>query len=327
MVGQIAEYLTDYPLLRTNDLDEARHRVTEKFCDHRLDKSARFDELEVRHNHVAGRHISINYLHYGADVTIDPGMLENFYLLQVPLSGAAFIRHRNKEIVASTETATLLNPDRETQMQWRGDCRKLLLQIDKTFLAQVAEDLLGCPTPGPIRFDPVVDMRATSGKRIKKILTGAAHMAGDGSLFTGTLTAQDRWAETELVATVLNHQPSNISHMLESASRKALPADLKRAVAYIHDNLSEPVTLSDIAQHSNMNVRTLQKGFQRAFGKSPMQMLRDARLDAAHYYLSVKRDAPSVTDAAYQAGFSHLGRFSQAYKERFGRLPSEEAKT
>lgn len=327
MVRQVAEYLTEYPLLRTNDLDEARHRVTEKFCDHRLDKSARFDELEVRHNHVAGRHVSINYLHYGADVTIDPGMLGDFYLLQVPLCGAAFIRHRGKEIVASTETATLLNPDRETQMQWRGDCSKLLLQIDKTFLEQVAEDLLGCPAPGPVRFDPVVDMRAMSGQRIKRILTGAARMAGDGSLFAGPLKVQDRWAETELVSTVLTHQPSNISHMLGSSSRQALPADIKRAVAYIHDSLSEPITLSDIAQHANMNVRTLQKGFQRAFGKSPMQVLRDARLDAAHYYLSVRRDALSVTDAAYQAGFSHLGRFSQAYKERFGRLPSDVAKS
>jgi AraC-like DNA-binding protein len=72
-----------------------------------------------------------------------------------------------------------------------------------------------------------------------------------------------------------------------------------------------------------MNVRTLQKGFQRAFGKSPMKVLHEARLDAAHYDLTARRDPPSVTDAAYQNGFSHLGRFSRDYKARFGHLPSE----
>ena len=318
------EYLAAFPLVRTNNLDEARHRVTEKFCDHKLNKSSRFDDLAVRHNHVAGRYVSINYLHYGADVTIDPGMLQDFYLLQVPLTGAAFVRHRGREIVASPQTATLLNPDRETHMQWRGDCRKLLLQIDKSFLGQIAEELLGRPTPGPVRFDPVVNLQASPGRKIRNILTRAALMAGKGSLFGRIQQAQDLWTETELVSNLLMHQTSNISHILEAVDNTAPSGDIKRAISYIHDNLAEPITLNDIARQSGVNARTLQKAFQRTFGKSPMQVLREARLDAAHYYLSVKQDAPSVTDAAYRAGFSHLGRFSQAYKARFGRLPSEQ---
>ena len=119
---------------------------------------SRLGSLAVCHNHVSGANVSVNYLHYGADVQIDPGMLGDFYLLQVPLSGSAFVRHRGTDIVASCDTATLLNPDRETQMQWHGDCRKLLLQIKKGFLQSVAEDLIGAPVPGTIRFDPVVNL-------------------------------------------------------------------------------------------------------------------------------------------------------------------------
>lgn len=325
MDARHSEYLMNHPLLRTDDLDEARQRVTEKFCDHRLHRSSRFDHLAVVHNHVAGRHVSINYLHYGADVRIDPGMLQDFYLLQVPLSGAALVRHRGREIAADDRTATLLNPDRETQMQWRGDCRKLLLQIDRNFMARVADDLLGRPAPGPVRFDPAVDLQAAPGRLIVRILTCAARMAGDGRLFAATGRGQqDLWTETELVSILLNNQTSNISHMLEAADHHALPAAIRRALAYIHDNLSEQIRLGDIAQSAGLNVRTLQKGFQRSFGKSPMRVLREVRLDTAHYYLSVKRDAPNVTDAAYRAGFSHLGRFSSAYRARFGRLPSED---
>ena len=323
MPGQTAEYLADFPLFRTHDLDEARHRVTEKFCDHTLHKSSRTDQLAVRHNHVSGKNVSINYLHYGAQVAIDPGMLGDFYLLQVPLSGSAFVRHRGYEIEANATRASLLNPDRETEMIWQGGCRKLLLQIDKEYLHRVAEIMLGRPAPGTIRFDPAVDLRPTPGQYIRRVLKQSARMAEVGALFGRGATSQDQWTETELVSSLLIHQASNISHMLHNADHRARPAQIRRALAYMHGNLSEPIRLADIAASAGMNVRTLQKGFQREFGKSPMQVLRETRLDTAHFLLSGRRDAETVTDAAYQVGFSHLGRFSQAYRMRFGQLPSD----
>lgn len=317
------DFLASHPLLRTNDLDEARFKVTEKFRDHKLMMPSRLGSLAVCHNHVSGANVSVNYLHYGADVQIDPGMLGDFYLLQVPLSGSAFVRHRGTDIVASCDTATLLNPDRETQMQWHGDCRKLLLQIKKGFLQSVAEDLIGAPVPGTIRFDPVVNLTRDAGRLIKNMVVQTAHLAEEAALFSGQNAAQDLWAETDLVSTLLSCQNSNISHMIASADHGALPSQIRLATAFIHANLSEPIRLADIAHHGGMNVRTLQKGFQRYFQQSPMQVLRDARLDTAHYHLTVRRDAPSVTDVAYSNGFSHLGRFSRDYKNRFGHLPSQ----
>jgi transcriptional regulator GlxA family with amidase domain len=87
--------------------------------------------------------------------------------------------------------------------------------------------------------------------------------------------------------------------------------------------LAEPIRLAEIARHAGVNVRTLQKGFQRHFGQTPMNILRNARLDAAHYHLTVRRDAPSVTDVAFSNGFSHLGRFARDYRNRFGHSPSQ----
>lgn len=319
----VTEFLASHPLLRTDDLDEARHCVTQKFCDHRLDISTGSRQLSVRHNHVAGQHISLNYLRYGADVSIDPGMLEHFYLLQIPLSGAAQVRHRGKEITASSHCATLLNPDRETQMRWHGSCRKLLVQIDKNFLRRTAEDLLGAPIPGAVRFDPLVDLTNKAGQAIKTMTLRAAQLAEAGALFRPDNALRNQYAETDLVSSLLMRQSSNISHMLENSDQGALPAGIKRAMAYIHANLSEPIRAADIARHAGMNLRTLQKGFQRELGMTPMQALHSARLDAAHYDLTARRDAPSVTDVAYSNGFSHLGRFSRDYKERFGHLPSQ----
>ncbi|MFV1494807.1 AraC family transcriptional regulator [Phaeobacter sp. JH20_02] len=320
------EHLSNHPLLRTGDLDEARHRVGQKFCDHRLDFAKRHQDLAVRHNHAAGRHCSINYLHYGAEVTIDPGMLDSFYLLQIPLCGQASVRHRGAEILADITTATVLNPDRDALMRWSADCRKLLLQIDRNYLETVARQLIGAELPGPIRFASRVDLLAPSGRRLRQMVCACVQAAEVGILFQGRLRGSDIRVEQDLARELLTRLPSNISHIIERADHGSLPPGVRAAMDFIHANLSNPIQLTDIAEHAGMNVRTLQKGFRRAFGQSPMRVLRNARLDAAHYQLMAQRDTPDVTTAAFSNGFSHLGRFARDYKGRFGHSPSQTAR-
>ena len=317
------EYFAQHPVVRTRDMDEARHIVARKLCDHKLEVVGRQSGLFVRHNAVTGRSVSVNYLRYGADVTVDPGQLGSFYLFQVPLSGCANIRHRGEEMTATTQMGAIVNPDRGALLHWRRDCSKLLLQVDRTQLEAVARSITGAPLPGPIRFQMQVDLTNGPGRQLKRLVMACAQAIENGDLFQGELAARDLKAEEDLAHALLTLQPSNISHIIERSDRRANPREIRIALEYIHANLGEPITLADIAHAARMNVRTLQKGFQRIYGQSPMQALRNARLDTAHYMLAARRNPPSVSEAAYSCGFSHLGRFSYYYKDRFGHLPSD----
>ena len=53
-----------------------------------------------------------------------------------------------------------------------------------------------------------------------------------------------------------------------------------------------------------------------------MQFLTDSRLEAARVALQSPSPIESVSSIAYACGFSHLGRFSDAYRRRFGESPS-----
>lgn len=55
-----------------------------------------------------------------------------------------------------------------------------------------------------------------------------------------------------------------------------------------------------------------------------MAYLREIRLDRVHAELSTADPSTgvTVTDIAYRWGFLHLARFAQAYKQKFGELPS-----
>ncbi|MEM5582987.1 AraC family transcriptional regulator [Roseibium sp. AS2] len=318
------EFFALNPVVRTRDLDEARHITSAKLCDHKLELVGGRSDLFVRHNAVRGQSISANYLHYGADVTVNPGQLGSFYLFQVPLSGCAKIRHRGEEMTATTQMGTILNPDRGALLHWTRDCSKLLLQVDKNQLEAVARSITGAPLPGPIRFEMQVDLTNGAGRQLKRLVMACAQGIENGDLFQGQLAARDLRAEEDLAHALLTLQPSNISHIIARSDRRANLREIRIALEYIHANLAEPITLADISKAARMNVRTLQKGFQRIYGQSPMQVLRNARLDTAHYLLAARRHPPSVSEAAYSCGFSHLGRFSSFYKERFGHLPSEQ---
>lgn len=315
--------LAGFEMLRTRDLSEARAVVGQAFCDHRL-TLRQGHGLNVRHDHIAGAEVSLNALSYGAEVEIDPGQLQNFYLLQFPLAGQARIQHRGEEIEAGQNTATILNPDRDTRMIWGAGCRKLLLQINRRHLERVAQDMTGAELPGAVRFDPRIGLNTAGGQRLFRRVVAAARAATDHELWHGASGLNEAWAERELATVLLESQPSNVSHMLWRSRRAPTTREMRRALDYIHTHFADPIRVEDIARAADVNVRSLQLGFKRLYGLSPMRYLRDVRLDAARYCLSRRQGRASVTDVAYSVGFTHLGRFSQDYRDRFGVSPSEE---
>ncbi|MFK7854623.1 MAG: AraC family transcriptional regulator [Granulosicoccus sp.] len=320
----VTNILTQHSVLKTKDLEKARYCVSQKFCDHKLDINHGGKALSLVYNHAAGNRVSVNYLHYGADVSIDPGMLDSFYLLQIPLSGQSHVQHRGENVEASVNTATVLNPDRPTKMKWGGNCQMLLLQVDKTYLDEVAQDITGTPLPGPVRFRTSVNLTSHDGAMLKRRIMSRVNAIEHGQLFQGNANSvQDLEAEFELTSALLMLQESNVSHIMFEPNVEATTLSLQLAIDYIHAHFHENISLKDIASNANVCVRALQKGFKDRHGLTPMRYLKNVRLDHARYQLMVRSDTPSVTSVAYNAGFTHLGRFALEYKTRFGVSPKQ----
>ncbi|MGT2509228.1 helix-turn-helix domain-containing protein [Cupriavidus basilensis] len=96
-------------------------------------------------------------------------------------------------------------------------------------------------------------------------------------------------------------------------------------MAYIESYLCAPVSLEDLASAASVSCRTLNTLCQRYNGIAPMELLRNARLDAVRTRLLLDPGA-SVTETALTYGFGHLGRFAAYYAARFNELPSDTQK-
>jgi AraC-like DNA-binding protein len=105
--------------------------------------------------------------------------------------------------------------------------------------------------------------------------------------------------------------------------RRAWPAAIRRAAAYIDAHPDQPLTLPGIAAAAAISVRALQTGFQRHLGTTPMLYLRQVRLAHAHHDLqnADPTHGDDVAAIARRWGFGHLGRFAGYYRTTYGHPP------
>jgi len=97
---------------------------------------------------------------------------------------------------------------------------------------------------------------------------------------------------------------------------------LRAAVEYIHEHITEPLRVADIALAAGFSVRATQEAFQHSIGRSPLHYLQHIRLHRVR--LDLQHAGPgtsSVREVAQRWGFEHLGRFSAAYRVAFGEYP------
>lgn len=87
-------------------------------------------------------------------------------------------------------------------------------------------------------------------------------------------------------------------------------------------NLSEPLTLIEIAEHAGLSRRQIERLFRQHMGRSPARYYLEIRLDRARHLL-IQSSLP-VVEVAVACGFVSASHFSKCYRELYGRSPQQE---
>ncbi|MNI47491.1 HTH-type transcriptional regulator YesS [compost metagenome] len=93
--------------------------------------------------------------------------------------------------------------------------------------------------------------------------------------------------------------------------------------AYIHEHITEKLSLVDIAKHFGFHPHYLIKIFSDKTGMSPIQYLQEVRLEKAKEYLEYTE--LTIMEISGKLGWSH-SYFSRLFHQREGTSPTHYRK-
>ena len=325
--------LQRYRLFESHDVDEARESVARVFCPHGLSMLGPRSRLDACH-HSARLHrdVSLNYVQYGPAVQIDPGYLQDFFLLQIPLRGGAEIRCGGQQVQATPSLASLPSPTEPLSMRWADGSPHLIVQIARAALLSRLESLLQAPVGRALVFDLGVPLdNPTLAPLVHFIDYLRLTLDAGNALQPGGPLAEH--AQAYLMSSLLMSAGHNYSRALAGdTQRRLLPRAVRKAQEYMAAHADQPLSLADICREAGCSARALQTAFRQHAGQGPMEFLRETRLDRVRAELLQPSAGPGpggggggggVREVAQKYGFLHLGHFAAQYRARFGERPSE----
>jgi AraC-like DNA-binding protein len=98
---------------------------------------------------------------------------------------------------------------------------------------------------------------------------------------------------------------------------------MRRAEEFLREHMDAPFSSRGLCGATRMSERSIEMLFKEAYGISPRAWSQIVRLNAARQeLLDGHGEDVRVSDVAVRWGFFHFGRFSAAYRNLFGELPS-----
>ncbi|MGZ2461678.1 AraC family transcriptional regulator [Rhizobium anhuiense] len=199
------------------------------------------------------------------------------------------------------------------------------LHLDWSVILQTVGELLEAPVSGSLGLLPLVDQYSPSGDLLKNLVeTIMSGMRGDGVLLHSPIAMTN--LTQALSHLVVQSVPHRFSNQLEKKTFAPAPWHVRRAIDFMHANISKPITISMVAHAANVSVRTLENGFRMFRETTPAIYLRKLRLQATREDLIDPSNRQTIREICLKWGFFHAGRFSATYRSVYGETPQETHK-
>ena len=313
-------------IFTSSDLDESRFYLSHLFKPHELNILGKEQLLDVKVANTDFDKLSFINMRHGANVEIYPGKLENFFLLQVPVSGTGEVRIDSTKIDCSPEVAYMMSPTFDVEMKFLKNCEHVILKIERNNLESFLERQLQRTLNVPLEFQPAVYIREGKNQELMSMITYISQQLSSPQSTLHHSMIRDQ-VTSLLMSTLLISLDHNYHTELTQEVSAPKPFYVKKAQEYIHEHAMDPITPEDIAQAACISLRSVFAGFKTYLNTTPMAYLKDIRLQLVHNDLKSRDPSEtSVTDLALKYGFTHFGNFAAGYRERFGELPNETLK-
>ena len=264
--------------------------------------------------------ITVLDIDFHDDVWVNGGELRPHYHVTLPVATSSAAMDSSFAVVAEPGSVAVYRPEGKAGVSGYVG-RLLAVMIDRHAVEDALGDALGRSVTSQIDFQPVMSAMTQAVRSwITMVSVFTDQLFRPRSVLHRPMVGMP-FAESLvrglLLATEHSHRAT-----LEGEATEPAPRAIRAAIELIEAEADQPLTVSMLAERSCLSVRSLQQGFQRHLGTSPMAYLREVRLRRAHQAL-LESDPTTVTVAsvAYRWGFTNLGRFAAAHTARYREPP------
>jgi len=307
---------------RTRSPAQAIHLCETAYYPHRLRLLGPSKSFGLTQRVTSVGPMTVGEVTYETDVAMRFDEARASYHVCVPLEGWLEARHRGQQVTSTPTLASVYRPDAEIAVtRWPAGSRHLAVKLDQVAVDRALETLVGRRPEVPIAFEAALPLQTGAAQDwVRLLLMVNRQRERPDSLLRHPLV----W--NPLLESLIHGFLLVANHpyrdALDTPAEPARPAAVRDAMDIIETCPQMPLTTATLAMQCHVSVRTLQEGFRRHLGMSPMAYLRTVRLRHAHRDLrSANPTQVTVASIAHRWGFSHLGRFAAAHRAMFGEAP------
>ncbi|WP_244564505.1 AraC family transcriptional regulator [Rhizobium sullae] len=257
------------------------------------------------------------------------GMEVNFseppdaYALYVPIAGAMEMAGRGHQLTSTPGTLLAADLSKATILRLHNERSHIGIAFSRQSVTRQLSELLDAPVTHDIELFAEYDAHSGAGAK----LAAMVHLLWNNLISepAGAISARStEFFFRTIMVTLLENVPHRYSALLERPVSPAMPRQMKRAIDYMMANIARAVSVEEVARDAGVSTRALQAAFKQFKNTTPLNHLRQLRLEGARKDLLLgHQDSVSISDIARQWGFRHVGRFSILYRETFGEMPTE----
>ena len=303
------------------DADEAQSFLASKILAGSVVETQDAQDFRLRVNAVELEHVNLAYADVGTDCTVDCGSVEDTTIFMFGINKPSVSTVNGEPVTINNRGIVVSHGDNLSHLRQAGSGEFIVRAATHTVNQKIQAEL-DRRLVKPTVFGSSIDLTTGTGAQARAtVMFIAESIDRDPTLLESPLI---RANFNELLLTAIVSLPSNYSEDLLSENKySGAPRLVRQAEEFIVTHSCEPITINDILKQSGCSKKALFSNFRKYRDYTPTQFLTETRLKLAHHRLQRANPGDSVTAIAYDCGFSHMGRFSDVYRKRYGANPSE----
>jgi AraC family transcriptional regulator len=199
----------------------------------------------------------------------------------------------------------------EHWVRWQEQAEFLLLFIEPDLVIRAANELASHST---------VEMIASEQERDDPLMLHIA-LALKTEIDEGSAASSSLYAES-LVNTLAAHLLRHYTvwkPALQELEEKHSVSTLRDVIEYIHDNLDQPLTLTELSLIAGMSMYHFARTFKRVTGVTPHRYVLNVRIE--HAKVLLLQGKLTLAEIASQVGFFDQSHFTSSFKQLVGVTP------